>query len=230
MSEVENPQTEAAYEGQPEGQPEGEPGEGALTLEQADDLALLAKAGELEVPAGADDIVEALVVIAGQRDETVEALKRTAADLQNFQRRARIQATEAREQAIRGVVGSLLMSLDTFDLALNQDPETVTAAQVFDGVKAIKGEILRQLGQHGVQAVEPNAGDEFEPGRHEAVMHEPTDAVEPGSVARTLQCGYAMGERVIRPAKIALAAAAVAAEADAVEDEAREEGATDADV
>ena len=198
MSEVENPQ------------PEVNGNEDALTPEEADDIALLAKAGELEVPAGADDIAAALVLIAAQRDESLEQLKRTAADLQNFQRRARIQATEAREQAVRGVVSSLLMSLDTFDLALNQDPSTVNAEQVFDGVRAIKSEILRQLGQHGVVAVEPGAGDEFEPGKHEAVMHEPTDAAEPGSVARTLQTGYAMGERVIRPAKIALAAPAPA--------------------
>ncbi|MEM7754813.1 MAG: nucleotide exchange factor GrpE [Planctomycetota bacterium] len=199
MSEVENPHTELSDN------------DDALTLEQADDLALLAKAGELEVPAGADDLAAALVLIAAQRDGSIEQLKRTAADLQNFQRRARIQATEAREQAVRGVVSSLLMSLDTFDLALTQDPATVNAEQVFDGVRAIKGEILRQLGQHGVVAVEPGSGDEFEPGKHEAVMHEPTDAAEPGTVARTLQIGYAMGERVIRPAKIALAAAAAPA-------------------
>jgi len=181
----------------------------ALTIDEADDLALLAKAGELEVPSGADDIVAALALIAAQRDEKTEQLHSTAADLQNFQRRARVQAQEAREQALRGVVQSLLMSLDTFDLALSQDPDTVSAAQVFDGVKSIKAEIIRQLGNHGVQAVEPGAGDDFEPGKHEAVMHEPTDAAPVGTVARTLQTGYAMGERVIRPARIALAAAPV---------------------
>lgn len=200
MSEVENPQNTD--------QTDVNGNDDALTLEQADDLALLAKAGELEVPSGADDIAAALVLVAAQRDETVEQLKRTAADLQNFQRRARIQAQEAREQAVRGVVSSLLMSLDTFDLALNQDPATVNAEQVFDGIRAIKAEVLRQLGQHGVVAVEPGPGEEFEPGKHEAVMHEPTDAAEPGAVARTLQIGYAMGDRVIRPAKIALAAPA----------------------
>ncbi len=181
--------------------------EDALTPEQADEIVGAARDGQLEVPSGADDIVEALVLVAQQRDEHLDSLRRAAADLQNFQRRARIQAQEAREQAVRGVVTSLLMSLDTFDLALQQDPATVNAEQVFQGIKAIKGEILRQLGMHGVASVEPNPGDEFQPGLHEAVMHEPTGEVEAGSVARSLQTGYAMGERVIRPAKVAIAAA-----------------------
>lgn len=181
--------------------------EDALTIEQADEIVVAAREGALEVPSGADDIVGALVLVARQRDEHLDSLRRAAADLQNFQRRARIQAQEAREQAVRGVVTSLLMSLDTFDLALQQDPATVNAEQVFQGIRAIKGEILRQLGMHGVTAVEPRAGDEFQPGLHEAVMHEPTGAVQAGSVARSLQTGYAMGERVIRPAKVAVAAA-----------------------
>jgi molecular chaperone GrpE len=183
--------------------------EDALTPEQADEIVAAAREGQLEVPSGADDIVGALLLVAQQRDGHLDSLRRAAADLQNFQRRARIQAQEAREQAVRGVVTSLLMSLDTFDLAMQQDPATVNAEQVFAGIKAIKGEILRQLGMHGVTAVEPRPGDEFQPGMHEAVMHEPTGDVEAGSVARSLQTGYAMGERVIRPAKVSIAAAPV---------------------
>jgi molecular chaperone GrpE len=184
----------------------GDQPEDTLSIDDANDIASMAISSQLEVPSGAEDIVEALAMITRQRDEHLEALQRTAADLQNLHRRARIQAQEAREQSVRGVVSSLLMSLDTFDLALNQDPEKVSVAQLFEGVRAIKSEVLRQLSSHGVAAIEPAPGEPFEPGRHEAVMYEPTDEVEPGTVARTLQTGYAMGEGVIRPAKVAVAA------------------------
>ena len=52
--------------------------------------------------------------------------------------------------------------------------------------------------------IEPNIGDAFEPGKHEAVMQQPVDGVEAGAISMKMQNGYRIGETVLRPAKVAI--------------------------
>ena len=88
---------------------------------------------------------------------------------------------------------------------LKQDPEKATAAQVMGGVEMIKSEFLRVLGNQGVQPIEPATGAEFDPLRHEAIERTEQTNVEPGRVVETRSPGYAMGDRVMRPAKVVIA-------------------------
>lgn len=176
----------------------------SMTAEQAEELVEMARSG-FEAPVGAEDFVEALVVVAGQRDEQRGLLQRTAADYQNFQRRARQNERETRELTSAGVVQSLLQVLDFFDMALKQDPATATAEQVMGGVEMIKSEFLRVLSTHGVGLLTPAAGDAFDPRRHEAVENTAETEIEPGHVVETRSPGYTMGNRVIRPAKVVVA-------------------------
>jgi len=179
--------------------------DGSLTPEEAEELVSLARSGEVDVPVGAEGFVEALRVVAAQRDEHRDLLHRTAADYQNFQRRARQNEREARELSSVGVVQSLLQVLDFFDMALKQDPEKATAAQVIGGVEMIKAEFLRVLAMHGVGLLTPAAGEAFDPKTHEAVENTGETNIEPGHVVETRTPGYTMGERVIRPAKVVVA-------------------------
>jgi molecular chaperone GrpE len=181
-------------------QPEG------MTPEEAEDLVSLARSGD-EVPVGAEDFAEALAIVAAQRDEHFDKFQRLGADYQNFQRRARQNERESRELASMGVVQSLLQVLDFFDMAMKQDPATATAAQVIGGVEMIKSEFLRVLGNQGVQPLAPGAGEEFDPLRHEAIERTAQTNVETGRVVETRSPGYAMGDRVMRPAKVVVAAA-----------------------
>lgn len=179
--------------------------ENALTPEQAEELVALARAGGLEVPVGAEDFAEALRLVAAQRDEHLERLQRTAADFQNFQRRARQGEREARELAAAGVIQSLIPVLDFFDMALKQNPESATAAQVIGGVEMIKSEIVRVLGGQGVGVIAPGRGDVFDPLRHEAIEHVAGEGVAPDHIVDLRTPGYTLGERVIRPAKVTVA-------------------------
>ncbi len=182
-----------------DGQPEG------MTPEEAEYIVSLARSGD-EVPVGAEDFAEALRLVAAQRDEHFDKLQRLAADYQNFQRRARQNERDSRELASMGVVQSLLQVLDFFDMALKQDPSTATAAQVMGGVEMIKSEFLRVLGNQGVQPIDPATGAEFDPLRHEAIERTGQTNVEPGRIVETRSPGYTMGERVMRPAKVVIAA------------------------
>ncbi len=130
---------------------------------------------------------------------------RTLADFQNFQRRAYQNEQAARQGGIASVVERLVTVIDHFDMALAQDLSLASAQSVVDGVRAIRDEFLKTLQQSGVRLIAPAPGEEFTPGTHEAIMQMPAEGVEPGRVAKVFQAGYALGDRVIRAAKIAVA-------------------------
>lgn len=164
-----------------------------------------AQAGELEVPSGADDIVEALVEIAGERQDLNDKLLRTIADFQNYQRRASLNEREAATQARAGVVQQVLTVMDHFDLALAQDAEATTSEQILGGVRVIRDELFKTLQTFGVSRIEPGAGDEFDPNIHEAMLRQASEGVEPGRIVALLSVGYKLGDRVVRPAKVSVA-------------------------
>jgi molecular chaperone GrpE len=66
---------------------------------------------------------------------------------------------------------------------------------------------VRVLELHGVALINPKPNDEFDPNRHSAIMQQAAEGVEPGRVSATYQPGYALGDRVIRSAKVAVAPA-----------------------
>jgi len=130
--------------------------------------------------------------------------QRALADYQNFQHRAMKNEEEARRQGVMRLCESLLPVLDNFDLALRGDPESLTVESVLKGIVVTRDELLRALANHGVRILEPDPGDEFSPIHHEAVMQQDHEQVEPGSVVASLQKGYAMGDRTLRPAKVSV--------------------------
>ncbi len=162
----------------------------------------LALAGELETSPENEELVEALVDTIRARDEMKGKLLRMAADHQNFQKRASGNEREAHTSATQGVVQSLIPLLDTFEMALMQDPEKVSAQTVLDGVKMLRDEFMRMLGGYGVAPINPGVGDEFHPGDHEAMMQHPAEGVKPGHISQVMSTGYKLGNRVIKPAKV----------------------------
>jgi molecular chaperone GrpE len=130
--------------------------------------------------------------------------KRALADYQNSQRRAIENERRARQDGMASVVESLVPVMDHFKLALAMDPAQASPEQIFGGVKVILDELTRTLAGYGVAPIEPAPNDEFDPMRHQAMMMVDSDDVEPGRVVMLLQAGYALGERVIRPAKVSV--------------------------
>jgi molecular chaperone GrpE len=166
---------------------------------------------EAELEAAGHDEMEGDPI--GSRLESLEAAVeeannkalRTLADFQNYKKRAIVDERLARQDGAASVLSGVITALDHFDRALNLDPGTTSAADVLDGVRMIKGEILKAIADRGVTAIEPKIGDEFDPGRHQAVGSLPAEGVEPGRISVVHQQGYAIGDRVLRPATIMIA-------------------------
>ncbi len=141
------------------------------------------------------------VELADWRDKYLRAI----ADFQNYQRRAIQNEQVAKQQGISSVVQNVVTVLDHFDLALAHDVNNASAEQVIAGVRVIREELIKALTRAGVRIIEPQPNDDFQPGQHEAIMQQDVDGVESGRVAMMFQPGYAMGDRIIRAAKVSVA-------------------------
>ncbi len=152
-----------------------------------------------------EDMHTQVLRLSQERDEALTQWKRAMADFQNYQRRALQNEQEAKKQGATGVLTSVLPVLDHFDLALAQQTPDAASRKILDGVHVIRAELIRVLENNGVAILNPRPNDEFDPNRHSAIMQQQVAGVVPGRVSATFQPGYALGDRVIRSAKVAVA-------------------------
>jgi molecular chaperone GrpE len=75
---------------------------------------------------------------------------------------------------------------------------------LIEGVELTERELLKVLQRHGVKKLDP-LGAKFDPNVHQAMYEVPDPSVPPGTVVQVVQAGYSIGERVLRPALVAVA-------------------------
>jgi len=182
-----------------------EQGENEREVQRRDEQRSQRNHADAEDQASNDSPTEQIAQLESQLDEARQKYQRALADLTNFQRRSVVNEREAREEGVAGVLQSLITVLDYFDLALKQDPQSVSAQTVMDGVELIRQELLKVFQEHGVSWIVPEPGEELQPWKHEAIGHLQDDEVEPGRIVRTEQHGCMLGSRVLRPAKVLVA-------------------------
>ncbi|MCC5786980.1 MAG: nucleotide exchange factor GrpE [Phycisphaerales bacterium] len=142
-----------------------------------------------------------------EAEERHEQLLRHVSDAKNETRRAKENAIDQRRQGVTSVARDVITALDHFDMALAQDLSKANPDSLVQGMRAIREELVRAVTQHGVLEICPKAGDEFDPMRHEAIAQHAVEGVEPGRIVSAVQVGFALGERVIRPAKVVVSPA-----------------------
>ena len=152
-----------------------------------------------------DEAAEIVKQLQSELDEAVEARKRALADFRNYQRRALESEQKALDAGAARVIRALMPVMDNFDLALAQNPEQMNIQQLLNAVRMVRTELNKAMQTQGVRRLEPARGEAFDPHQHEAVMRQPADDVEPNSVVAVLQPGYALGDLVLRPAKVSVA-------------------------
>ena len=156
-------------------------------------------------PGAIEELEQRLDDARREAEELRDKNLRLLADYQNSQRRAISNEQEARRQGVAAVAQSMIGAIDHFDLALAQDLSKATPEQIVGGMRVIRDELIRAMSQHGLAVVFPQPGEAFDPSMHEALVRQPSSEVVPGAVIQTLQAGYRMGERLVRPAKVIVA-------------------------
>jgi len=180
--------------GSPDGEPARSPAPGAPAAElHAQDLS--------DEAALAGDVGE-LVAAAAQRDEYLALAQRTQADFENYRKRVARDSSIALQKGVAKVVKELLPALDSLDRALagaaQDDP-------LLDGIRLVRAELQAGLARVGVERDEP-LGERFDPNKHEAVAQHQREGAESGSILEVYEAGYRMGDHIIRPARVAVAA------------------------
>jgi molecular chaperone GrpE len=149
--------------------------------------------------------LDELVAVGAQRDEYLALAQRTQADFENYRKRVARESALAQERGVTKLAKELLPALDNLDRALeaaaHDDP-------LLDGVRLVRSELSASLARVGVESFSP-LGETFDPALHEAMATVPAAAdggAESGTVVEVYQPGYRLGESIIRPARVVVAA------------------------
>ena len=127
-----------------------------------------------------------------EREEFLEAARRTQADFENFRKQAQKRQDDAVQRALGRFVDSLLPVLDACDAAV--------AHGAGDAVEPVLGALYGALEKEGLERIDPT-GEPFDPAEAEAVIHEPGEGGEQ-VVAQVMRTGYRWRGRVLRPAMV----------------------------
>jgi molecular chaperone GrpE len=177
-------------------------------------------ASEREAPEAAElaGDLEQLVKTAAERDEYLALAQRTQADFENYRKRVSRESAAAQERGVSSLAKELLPALDNLDRALEEAGSAVTGAgaageagahedPLLEGVRLVRAELTAALARARIESFCP-VGEPFDPAVHEAVA---TAELAPGgqpsgTVVEVYQPGYRLGESIIRPARVVVAA------------------------
>ncbi len=164
-------------------------------------------AAEGQGPSPEAGVIEALTAEnAGLKDRTL----RTLAEMENLRRRTEKEVADAKSYGVTAFARDMLTFADNLQRALASLPAEARAAaepalkSFIEGVELTERDFHSRLARHGVRKLEPQ-GAKFDPNFHEALFEAHDESVPAGTVAQVVEEGFAIGERVLRPAKVGVA-------------------------
>ena len=143
-------------------------------------------------------LAEELEAARRERDEYLDALQRLKAEFENSRKRQQRERARILETASERLVVELLPVLDNLDRALEAEGD------IREGVRATRDQLADVLGREGLLPVASD-GQPFDPNVHEAVMGQPSEEHEEGTILQTFERGYLLNGKPIRPAKVVVA-------------------------
>src|ERR1700686_3307433 len=142
--------------------------------------------------------------------EMKDRLLRTLAEMENLGKRTEREVADARLYGAASFARDVLGVADNIRRALDAVPPEARANDqagmkaLVDGVELTERELLKALEKNGVRQFTPQ-GEKFDPNVHQAMFEVPDPSVPAGSIVQVMQPGYMIGERVLRPALVAVA-------------------------
>ncbi len=133
-----------------------------------------------------------------ERDEYLDALRRLKAEFENARKRQQREQDRILQTASERLVLELLPVLDNLDRALE------AGGDIREGVRVTRDQLADVLGKEGLLPVASD-GQAFDPNVHEAVMGQPSEEHEEGTILQTFERGYLLRGKPIRPAKVVVA-------------------------
>ncbi|WP_374689429.1 nucleotide exchange factor GrpE [Promineifilum sp.] len=148
---------------------------------------------------------EQLAAAQAEAARYLDGWQRTQAEFANARKRFDKQRAEAYASANADLVGKLLPLIDDLERAVSSAPESVQRDPWFAGVGLVYRKMMSTLEELGVQPI-PAVGEPFDPNWHEALSPEPSNEHDSGTIVRELRRGYRLGDQVVRPSLVTVAA------------------------
>ncbi|MDB5541729.1 MAG: grpE [Devosia sp.] len=161
-------------------------------------------------PAEAAATPDPLDALRAENGELRDKLLRTIAEMENLRKRTEREIADTRSYAIAGFARDMLTATDSLSRALMVLPaearESVdpTVRSLIEGIEMTEREMQRLLSKHGVKPIEAE-GQKFDPHKHQAMFEVPDPSRPEGTVVQVVQAGFAIGDRVLRPAMVGVA-------------------------
>lgn len=154
--------------------------------------------------------VDAIEALRAENNDLRDRFLRLAADMDNLRRRTEREIKDAKSYAVTGFARDMLSVSDNLRRAIESIPDDVRAAAdagmtvLIEGVEMTERGMLATLERHGVRKIDAE-GQKFDPNFHQAMFEVPNSEVPNNTVVQVVQAGYAIGERVLRPAMVGVA-------------------------
>lgn len=156
-----------------------------------------------------DPEVGSVEALTKEAAESRDKMLRTLAEMENLRKRTAKEVADARTYGIANFARDVLDIADNLQRALDAVPADTKAAAdpglkaLIEGVELTERSLLNTLEKNGVKKFDP-AGEKFDPNFQQAMYEVPDTSVPPGTVVQVVQAGYTIGERVLRPALVAV--------------------------
>ena len=166
---------------------------------EGSDPSAAATGGEVEAPQ-----VSELEKLKAERDELHNRYLRAVADLDNYRRRVMREKDELRQFAVSGLVESLLPVFENLGLAIASAQQAKKPEDIATGVAMVLEQFRGALASVGLTEIKPEPGGDFDPHKHESLSHAASDTVPEEKIVNVIRNGFALNERLIRPASVVL--------------------------
>lgn len=172
--------------------------------ETAKDPSLQGAEVEADAPVEDNLVEEQAAEITDLKDKILRAM----AEVENMRRRASREKEDAHNYAVTKFARDMLAVSDNLRRAIDSIPaqarEQEDVKHVLAGIELTESELLNTFEKHKIKKIEAE-GQKFDPNQHQAMFEVENPAVEPGTVLQVVQTGYAIADRLLRPAMVGIA-------------------------
>ncbi len=171
---------------------------------------------ELDADCATDEVtIESLTAqiaaLKTQATDSMDKAVRAQAELDNVRKRSNRDIENAHKYALDKFISELLPVLDSMELGIHAannsagEGEVADISSLHEGMDLTMKMLSSSLEKSGVNPITPKEGDKFNPEQHEAMTMQEMESTESGTVISTLQKGYTLNGRLVRPAMVIVA-------------------------
>ncbi|MGJ3237664.1 MAG: nucleotide exchange factor GrpE [Anaerolineae bacterium] len=154
--------------------------------------------------ASVEDLKATIVRLRGEAEANLDGWQRSRAEFNNYRRRTQQQLSDSKQLGAIEAFTKILPIIDDFERAFDNVPDDLNEHPWVSGTSLILKNIQKVLDEFEIDVINP-VGEEFNPNMHEAIGMDADSEYESGIVTTTLQRGYRIGEKVLRPALVRVA-------------------------